>query len=205
MQGERELVADCRSLARFELRDIPARVAGSARIQVLFQVDADGLLIVSALEKDSGSMASIDVKPSYGLSDGEIETMLRASIDHASDDQQRRALQEQRVDAERTLEAVHSALAADGAEHLDASERVAIDALVDALETAVRGDDRDAIKDAVEALEGGSSTFVERRMNASVRQMMAGQRLDDIEHTLDGRAADDPAARQSADATTTPS
>jgi len=184
VQGERELVADCRSLARFELRDIPARTAGACRIQVLFQVDADGLLTVSALEKESGVVASIDVKPSYGLSDGEIEEMLRASMEHASEDVQKRALAEQKVDGSRVIEAISSALQSDGDQHLSSEERAEIDALVDALNASLQQDDSDAIKLAVEKLEAGSNQFVERRMNASVKQLMAGQELDELERSL---------------------
>ena len=184
VQGERELVADCRSLARFELRDIPAHVAGAVRIQVLYQVDADGLLTVSALEKESGALASIDVKPSYGLSDGEIEQMLRASMEHASEDMLSRALAEQQVDAKRVLEAIASALAADGDEHLSADERSDIDAKVSQLEKAAQGDNVDIIKQAIEQLEVGSAQFVERRMNASVRKMMAGRDIDAVESAM---------------------
>jgi len=184
VQGERELVADCRSLARFELRGIPARTAGACRIQVLFQVDADGLLTVSALEKESGVVASIDVKPSYGLSDGEIEAMLRASMENASDDAQKRALAEQKVEGARVVEAISSALQADGNEHLSADERLEVDELVDALSASMQLDDTHAIKQAIEKLEAGSSVFVERRMNASVKQLMAGQELEELERSL---------------------
>ena len=185
VQGERELVADCRSLARFELHGIPPRVAGAARIQVLFQVDADGLLTVSALERESGVVASVDVKPSYGLSDGEIESMLRASLEHASDDMQARASAERRVEAGRTLEAIASALAADGDEHLSADERAALDELAGEVRAALDGDDRERIDAAVERLESGAETFVERRMNASVRRMMAGRDVTDVAAELD--------------------
>ncbi|PID61443.1 MAG: Fe-S protein assembly chaperone HscA [Gammaproteobacteria bacterium] len=181
VQGERELVADNRSLARFELRGFPPRVAGAARIQVLFQVDADGLLTVSAIEKESGVVASVEVKPSYGLSDGEIEAMLRESMDQADDDMRARALAEQRVEGERVIEAIESALAVDGDEHLDADERAAIDAAVASLRAAIAGDDRDAIKAAAHEVETRSEAFVERRMNASVRRMMAGRELADVE------------------------
>ncbi len=189
VQGERELVSDCRSLARFELREIPARTAGAVRIQVLYQVDADGLLTVSALEKESGTLASIDVKPSYGLSEGEIEDMLRASFDHASEDVQKRALAEQKVDAERVLEAIDSALLADGDEHLSDDERRAIDDLIGALRESLNQTDSDRIKKAVNQLEAGSALFVERRMNASVRQLMAGQQLSKLETSLAADAA----------------
>ncbi len=185
VQGERELVADCRSLARFELTGIPPRVAGAVRIQVLFQVDADGLLTVSAMEKESGVLASIDVKPSYGLSDGDIETMLKDSMDYAADDMQKRLLQEQRVDAERVLEAISSALAADGDDHLSSEERDAIDSKIDAVKASAKGEDIDAIKSAVEQLEKGSADFVERRMNASVKQLMAGQHVDAVAAQLE--------------------
>jgi len=184
VQGERELVSDCRSLANFELRDIPARVAGACRIQVLFQVDADGLLSVSALEKESGVLASIDVKPSYGLSDGEIEEMLRASMEHASEDVQKRALAEQKVEGSRVVEAISSALQADGDVHLSDTERSEIDTLISSLNEKLEQDDADEIKQAVEKLEAGSSVFVERRMNASVKQLMAGQEIDELERAL---------------------
>jgi len=185
LQGERELVADCRSLARFELTGIPPKVAGAVRIQVLFQVDADGLLTVSAMEKDSGVLASIDVKPSYGLSDGDIESMLKASMDHAADDMHKRLLQEQRVDADRVLEAIASALAADGHVHLNNEERADIDNAIDALRTSSTKDDVDAIKASVEALEKCSTAFVERRMNASVKRLMAGQHVDTVAAQLE--------------------
>ncbi|MFK7860200.1 MAG: Fe-S protein assembly chaperone HscA [Granulosicoccus sp.] len=178
LQGERELVDDCRSLARFDLTGFPPRVAGAARIQVLFQVDADGLLTVSALEKESGTLASVDVKPSYGLSDGEIETMLRDSMENASDDMHKRLLQEQRVEGARVLEAISSALRADGEVHLSAEELEQVNALVVSLEGVLENDNRDVIKQAIQELERGSSQFVERRMNASVREMMSGQGID---------------------------
>ena len=181
VQGERELVDDCRSLARFELKGFPSRVAGALRIQVLFQVDADGLLQVSALEKESQVLASVDVKPSYGLSDGEIENMLRESMEYAGDDMQKRLLQEQRVEASRVVEAITSALQADGDDHLDSEERAVIENLVAKLARVQQSDDRDIIKNAIVELEKGSNSFVERRMNASVRKMMTGQGIDSIE------------------------
>lgn len=185
VQGERELVDDCRSLARFELTGFPARVAGAVRIQVLFQVDADGLLTVSAMEKESGVLASIDVKPSYGLSDGDIELMLKESMDYAADDMQKRLLQEQRVDATRVLEAIHAALVADGDAHLDAVERDAVEAHIKVVRDSIQSDDVAVIKSAVEALEKGSANFVERRMNASVKQLMAGQHVDAVAAKLE--------------------
>lgn len=184
VQGERELVDDCRSLARFELGGMPARVAGAARIQVLFQVDADGLLTVSALERESGVVASVDVKPSYGLSDGEIERMLRESMEHAGDDMKRRVLQEQKVEASRVLEAIASALNSDGDDHLNGEERLSIDRLIASIKEKISGDDREEIKQAVHDLEQGSSAFVERRMNASVKKMMSGQAIDEIDLSL---------------------
>ena len=185
VQGDREMVDDCRSLARFELKGIPERVAGAARIQVLFQVDADGLLTVSALERESGVVASVDVKPSYGLSDGEIERMLRESMDNAGEDMQRRVLQEQRVEASRVLEAIASALEADGDEHLSADERELVDQQIQNVKVSMEGEDRAAIKTAVHDLEHASAEFVERRMNASVRKMMSGKEIDAIDSTLE--------------------
>jgi len=184
VQGEREMVDDCRSLARFDLTGIPERVAGAARIQVLFQVDADGLLTVSALERESGVVASVDVKPSYGLSDGEIERMLRESMDNAGEDMQKRVLQEQKVDANRVLEAIESALLSDGEEHLSSSERASIDERIGQVQSALDNHNRDAIKAAVAALEKASAQFVERRMNASVRKMMSGQGVDTIDSVI---------------------
>lgn len=180
VQGERELVDDCRSLARFTLDAIPPMVAGAARIRVTFQVDADGLLNVTAREETSGAQARIEVKPSYGLTDREIETMLRDSLEHAQDDMQSRRLREQQVEADRVLEAIAAALAADGDRHLDANERAAIDAASQALAGARAGTDTGAIKTAIEALEKASATYVERRMNASIRTAMAGHKVDEF-------------------------
>ncbi len=188
VQGERELVDDCRSLAKFELRDIPAMVAGKARIQVVFQVDADGLLTVSAIERESGSVASIDVKPSYGLKDTQIESMLKDAMASASDDMQARALAEQRVEAERVLLALESALEADGDQFLSADERAEIDKLRGNLSLAIESDQVDLIKDSVKALESGSENYVERRMNASVRAAMSGQSIDRIGDSLSDAA-----------------
>jgi molecular chaperone HscA len=178
VQGERELVSDCRSLARFELRGFPPQVAGAARIRVTFQVDADGLLSVHAREENSGTEASVDVKPSYGLTDDEIETMLRASIDHAEDDMQARALREQQVEAERVVEALDSALQADGG-LLDDEERQAIDDARDRLIAAGLGDDADSIKQATSDLEKVCEDFVARRMNTSIRRAMKGHAIDE--------------------------
>ena len=181
VQGERELVSDCRSLARFELRGIPPMVAGAARIRVTFQVDADGLLSVTAREQTSGVAASIEVKPSYGLSDSEIETMLRDSMEHASDDMVARRLREQQVEATRVLEALRAALAEDGDRFLDADERARIEQAAVALESAAEGEDPEAIKRAIEALEKASEAYVARRMDASIRAAMAGHKVDEFE------------------------
>jgi molecular chaperone HscA len=180
VQGERELVSDCRSLAQFELRDIPPMVAGAARIQVTFQVDADGLLHVTAEEQTQGVRSSIEVKPSYGLSDREIESMLMESMQFAHDDKDARRLREQQVEADRVLEALQSALAEDGDELLEAGERSAIEAAARTLAEKRHGSDADAIRRAIEAVEQTSSDYVERRMNASIRKAMAGHRVDEF-------------------------
>jgi molecular chaperone HscA len=180
VQGERELVSDCRSLAKFELRNIPPMVAGAARIRVTFQVDADGLLNVTAEEQTRGVKSSIEVKPSYGLSDSEIETMLRDSMSHATEDRDARRLREEQVEADRVLEALRAALAADGDNLLGADERGAIDAAAEHLQAMRDGTDYRAIKQAIEAVERASSAYVERRMNSSIREAMAGHRVDEF-------------------------
>jgi molecular chaperone HscA len=180
VQGERELVEDCRSLARFELRDIPPMVAGAARIRVTFQVDADGLLSVTAEEQTQGVRSSIGIKPSYGLSDREIETMLKDSIDSAAEDRDARRLREEQVEADRVLEALRAALASDGDELLDAAERATIDATAARLAETRSGTDYRAIKQAIRDVEKASSGFVERRMNRSIRKAMAGHAIDEF-------------------------
>ena len=185
VQGEREKVGDCRSLARFELRDMPPMVAGKARIQVVFQVDADGLLSVSAIERESGAVASIEVKPSYGLSDTEIEHMLKDSIEHAEADVKARSLGEQQVEAMRVVEALESALQKDGDQFLDSNERALLEAKLEAVRQAAAGDDPQAIRADIKALEHASDSYVERRMNASVREMMAGQSVAALATELD--------------------
>jgi molecular chaperone HscA len=180
VQGERELVENCRSLARFELHDIPPMVAGAARIRVTFQVDADGLLNVTAEEETQGVKSSIEVKPSYGLSDNEIETMLRDSMEYAENDRDARRLREEQVEAGRVLEALRAALAADGDELLDAQERRAIETAAQALETARSGTDYRVIKAAIAAVEQASSGYVERRMNTSISKAMAGHAVDEF-------------------------
>jgi len=179
VQGERELVADCRSLARFELRGIPPMAAGAARIRVTFQVDADGLLSVSARELSSGVEASIQVKPSYGLSDDEIATMLRSSIGAAADDMRARAVRERQVDALRLVEATRAALAAD-AHLLSPSELHEIEALVARLDQARQGADADAISVAADALARGTEAFAARRMDRSIASALTGRKLDEV-------------------------
>ena len=181
VQGERELVDDCRSLARFELRDIPPMVAGAARIRVTFQVDADGLLNVTAEEQTQGVTSSIEVKPSYGLGDNEIESMLRDSMEYAAVDRDARRLREEQVEADRVLEALQSALAADGDQLLDAQERSVIDAAAAALAEQRNGTDYRTIKQAIKVVEKASSGYVERRMNSSIRDAMAGHSVDEFE------------------------
>ena len=178
-QGERELVSDCRSLARFELRGIPPMVAGAARIRVTFQVDADGLLSVTAREQTSGREAHIEVKPSYGLSDDEIAGMLKDSFSHASDDAFRRALREAQVEAQRLIEATQSALQ-DDAGLLSTVERARIDAAVTRLQTVMIGDERRAIDEAMQALSVATNEFAARRMNQSVGRALAGKKIDQL-------------------------
>lgn len=181
LQGERELVKDCRSLARFELRGIPPMVAGAAKIRVTFQVDADGLLGVSARELSSGVEASIQVKPSYGLTDGEIARMLKDSFDYAGDDKAARALREQQVEAQRLLEAVQSALDVDGERLLDEEERLAIAAQMDTLRELAGGSDTAAIENQIKRLSQVTDAFAARRMDATVKAALSGRWLNEIE------------------------
>jgi molecular chaperone HscA len=180
VQGERELVTDCRSLARFELRGIPPMAAGSGRVQVSFKVDADGLLSVSAREMTTGVQADVTIKPSYGLTDAEVEQMLRDSIDYAEEDMHARMLAEQRVDADRTIEALVSALEADGEAFLDEEERDRLTAAIDSLRTLREGHDADAIKQSVEALNALSEPFAARRMNAGIHSALAGHNINEF-------------------------
>jgi molecular chaperone HscA len=177
VQGERERVADCRSLGRFELRGIPPMVAGAARIRVTFEVDADGLLEVGAREQTTGVAATITVKPSYGLTDGEIAQMLKDSFEHATDDMQARALAEAQVEADRIADATRTALAADG-DLLDAAERARIDADLAAITAAREGSDHLAVRAAVVALSHSTEEFAARRMNRSVARALTGKRVD---------------------------
>jgi molecular chaperone HscA len=181
LQGERELVSDCRSLARFELRGIPPMAAGAARIRVTFQVDADGLLSVSAREQTSGIEANITVKPSYGLTEDEITNMLKASFGSAEADKKARALREAIVDAERLLEAISVALDKDGDTLLSAKEKQTILTQMDALRTMCQQDDSDAIHHASEQLNQLTEPFAARRMDASVKQAFAGQDLNTLD------------------------
>lgn len=181
LQGERELVKDCRSLARFELHGIPQMVAGVAKIRVTFQVDADGLLSVSASETRSGVETGIQVKPSYGLSDGDIARMLRDSFEHAGEDRSSRALREQQVEAQRLLEAVRSALMADGDRLLEEDERLAIEAQVDLLQQLTETDDIIAIEKQIKTLSNITDAFAARRLDATVKAALAGRQLNDIE------------------------
>lgn len=179
VQGEREMVADCRSLARFTLRDIPPMPAGGAHIRVTFQVDADGLLSVSAMEKSTGVAASIQVKPSYGLTDTEISSMIKDSMTNAQDDLSARRLAEQKVEAARVLESLTSALAQD-ANLLTPEEESAIDNAVNILIEAVEGTDPTVIENAIKQLDKQSQEFAARRMDASIRQALSGQSVDEI-------------------------
>jgi molecular chaperone HscA len=177
VQGEREKVADCRSLARFELRGIPPMVAGAARIQVTFQVDADGLLDVAAREQTTGVEATITVKPSYGLSDVEIAKMLADSFTHAADDMQARALAEVQVEADQIMAATQAALAVDG-ELVADDERAAIDAALTKLQRLREGTDHLALRAAVESLNHATGEFAARRMDRSVSRALTGKRVD---------------------------
>lgn len=179
VQGERELVSDCRSLARFELRGIPPMAAGAARIRVTFQVDADGLLNVEARELTSGVEASITVKPSYGLQDEDIARMLKEGFSSAEQDMTARALREARVEAERMTLATHSALQADG-DLLTAAERTGIDALLQRLQETAASEDHAAINDAVEALAKGTEAFAAARMNRGIRAALTGRKVEDV-------------------------
>jgi molecular chaperone HscA len=179
VQGERELVADCRSLARFELRGIPPLVAGAARIAVTFQVDADGLLSVSAREKTTGVESSIVVKPSYGLTDDEVAHMLQESFSHAHNDRDARALAEQRVEADGLISAVTAALRKDG-DLLTKGERGTLEAIVAKLHLARTTTDHRQIKDAIAELNAASGSFAARRMDRAISGALLGRRVDDV-------------------------
>ena len=181
LQGERELISDCRSLARFELRGIPHMVAGAAKIRVTFQVDADGLLNVTARELGSGVEATIQVKPSYGLTDGEIAKMLKDSFQYASDDKVARVLREQQVDAQRLIEAVQAALDVDGDRLLDAEERMVIELQMQELAQLLKGTDGYAIEQQTKRLSQVTDAFAARRMDLTVKAALSGRNLNEIE------------------------
>ena len=181
VQGERELVDDCRSLGRFTLRGIPAMAAGAAHIRVTYQVDADGLLSVTAMEKSTKVQASIQIKPSYGLTDEEVTAMIKSSFDNAQEDLQARELAEQRVEADRVIESVIVALQADGAELLSTEEFHHIESVLKQLMDVKQGFDRDAIAQGIKALDTATQEFAARRMNASINKALTGKNLSDIE------------------------
>lgn len=184
VQGERELVKDCRSLARFELRDIPPMVAGAAKIKVTFQVDADGLLSVMAEELSTGTKAEIQVKPSYGLGSDEIEEMLKSSQEYAEQDMEIRALRETQVEATQLVDAIRAALAQDG-ELLEESESQQLDTAVARLETAIKGDSRSEIHKQTEALNRLSGEFAARRMDMHISRALRGENIDTVKSTND--------------------
>ena len=184
VQGEREMVNDCRSLARFELHDIPQMVAGAARIEVLFQVDADGLLSVSARETTTGVSASVKVKPSYGLSDAEITSMLKASFDHAQEDIALRSLSEAKVEAQRMIDALQGALELDGEKLLAPGQMVLLNQAVDKLQETLPLENVEQIKEGVKILGKASEEFASLRMDAAVREVLAGRRIDQLEEDI---------------------
>jgi molecular chaperone HscA len=181
VQGERELIEDCRSLARFELRGIPPMVAGAAKIGVVFQVDADGLLSVSATEMSTGVQAHVEVKPSYGLSEVEVTNMLKASFSHAKEDVTARMISEARVDAVRVFDAVSNALAIDGEALLSAAEITTLENELKQLETVLDEKNAALISAQTAALAKASDDFAARRMDASVKSALAGHSIDEIE------------------------
>ncbi|HHF3011392.1 TPA: Fe-S protein assembly chaperone HscA [Vibrio diabolicus] len=180
VQGEREMVDDCRSLARFSLKGIPPMAAGAAHIRVTYQVDADGLLSVTAMEKSTGVQSEIQVKPSYGLSDNEVADMLRDSMTHAKEDMQARALAEQRVEADRVIEGLIAAMQADGDELLSEQEKQDLIKAIEALIELRNGDDADAIEQGIKDSDKASQDFASRRMDKSIRAALSGQSVDDI-------------------------
>ncbi|CAM3541944.1 Chaperone protein HscA [Vibrio aerogenes CECT 7868] len=181
VQGEREMVDDCRSLARFSLKGIPPMAAGAAHIRVTYQVDADGLLSVTAMEKSTGVQAEIQVKPSYGLSENEIAEMLKDSMNHAEDDMKVRTLMEQRVEADRVIEGLISAMQADGDELLDEQERRELLIAIETLIELRNSDDAPAIEQGIKDVDSVSQAFASRRMDKSIREALAGQSVNDID------------------------
>ncbi|OOF65944.1 Fe-S protein assembly chaperone HscA [Rodentibacter sp. Ppn85] len=181
VQGERELVADCRSLGRFTLRGIPPMAAGAAHIRVTYQVDADGLLSVTAMEKSTKVQASIQIKPSYGLTDEEVTAMIKSSFDHAQEDLQARELAEQRVEADRVIESLIVALQTDGSELLSTEEFHHIEAVLKQLMEVKQGVDRHAIAQGIKALDAATQEFAARRMNASINRALTGKNVSEME------------------------
>ena len=180
VQGERDLVQDCRSLGRFELRGIPPMVAGAARIRVTFQVDADGLLSVTAVEQGSGAHAAIDIKPSYGLTDAEITRMLQDGFSSAKIDVQARALREEQVSAQRLFEAIDAALSSDG-DLLSLDERATLEAELQLLKTTASKElDSDLLRKAIDRAAKASDDFAEKRMNASIQKALKGKNVAEI-------------------------
>lgn len=180
LQGERELVEDCRSLGRFTLRGIPPMVAGAATIRVTYQVDADGLLSVTAMEKSTKVQASIQIKPSYGLTDEEVTQMIKSSMANAKEDMEARQLAEQRVEADRVIDTVISALQEDGAEVLSIEEFKAIEAEIQKLIDLKQGSDRAAIAQGIKELDHATQAFAAKRMNLSIQKALAGKAVDEI-------------------------
>ncbi|MCC2522908.1 Fe-S protein assembly chaperone HscA [Vibrio coralliilyticus] len=180
VQGEREMVDDCRSLARFSLKGIPPMAAGAAHIRVTYQVDADGLLSVTAMEKSTGVQSEIQVKPSYGLSDDEVANMLRDSMTYAKDDMMVRALAEQRVEADRVIEGLLAAMQADGDDLLSEAEREVLIKSIESLIELRNGDSADAIEQGIKDTDKASQDFASRRMDKSIRAALSGQSVDDI-------------------------
>ncbi|EGQ8087129.1 Fe-S protein assembly chaperone HscA [Vibrio vulnificus] len=180
VQGEREMVDDCRSLARFSLKGIPPMAAGAAHIRVTFQVDADGLLSVTAMEKSTGVQSEIQVKPSYGLSDDEVANMLRDSMTYAKEDMQARALAEQRVEADRVIEGLIAAMQADGDELLSEAEKATLLQAIESLIELRNGNEANAIEQGIKDTDKASQDFASRRMDKSIRAALAGQSIDTI-------------------------
>lgn len=180
VQGEREMVDDCRSLARFSLKGIPPMAAGAAHVRVTYQVDADGLLSVTAMEKSTGVQSEIQVKPSYGLSDDEVANMLRDSMTHAKEDMMARALAEQRVEADRVIEGLLAAMQADGDELLSEQERQQLLHVIEQLIALRNGDDADAIEQGIKETDKASQDFASRRMDKSIRAALSGQSVDEL-------------------------
>jgi len=185
VQGERELVSDCRSLANFDLSGIPPMVAGAAKIEVMFQVDADGLLSVSAVEQSTGIAAEVQVKPSYGLAEDEITSMLKDSFEYAEQDAQSRSLSEAKVEAGGVIESLTNALQIDGEKLLSSEEVNLLQQGLKKLESLAKGDDAKTISAGVEMLGRASEEFAGLRMDASVKEALAGHQIDELDKGLD--------------------